>query len=131
MRYVSRKSMLTIALASSTKTEILKGNKLLFLTSLGLVSGYTIEEPADDATLQKKAAHVFFSSVVDMTSKQYVQILEEDEICTVPGDGSILLQDVEVSDITRNNIINLPYLILFFDQIIGVTLAASEAQRDQ
>lgn len=130
MRYLSRKNMLSLALSVSTKTEILKGNKLLFFTSLGLVSGYVIDEPPSDATDQEKATHAIFSGIVKTASEHYAQLLSEDGVHPVPGDESILLQDVEVSDITRKNVISLPYLILFLDQIIGVTLAGPQNQQD-
>ena len=99
-------------LAVATGLEALRNNKLVLVTPIGVISGYLCDE---DNLGQDATGEVLLSTITEKLTTDF----GEDNI--EGNDGYLLLSDVKVQT-GANMTYNLPNLIVFYDQIIGVTL---------
>lgn len=101
-----------IRIAEATVNSELTADKLILVTAIGIISGrlVTKEQDAD------KLARYFADSLSDVRD-QFPPHLDE-------NDGYMLLKDVIINPASKNAV-RIPYLTVFFDQIIGVTIADS------
>lgn len=106
------KKQIIFGLANSTDFEALKENKLFLVTPIGVISGRLYCENSTE----KNVAGVSFLSA--LTEK----LVEGFDMENIEGnDGYLTLTDVKVQ-MAGNSTYNLPHLVVFYDQIIGVTL---------
>lgn len=99
----------------------LKNHKLILFTSAGMITGLPVTEEdinnedsvaSGFATLCKREVE-FYKTENNLTESDYL-----------PGnDGYFMLKDVEISTSVRN--ITIPIMIVFFDDIIGISLGES------
>lgn len=108
----SLKKNIIKGLAFATDTEPLKGNKLILITPLGLVSGVLCDS---DGTNPDPAGAQFLTILTEKIAEGY-------EAKDVQGnDGYLMLSNVTIKS-GGNVSYNCNNLIVFYDQIIGVTL---------
>lgn len=114
----SLKKYLIRGIATIPSIEGMEKNKIILVTSCGLIIG-EIMKSTDDLSL----SNAFFTSVDTLTS----MYLEDNKLSpdSVPdgNDGYILLKNVTIKNNTGD--INLPILCVFYDQIIGATIGNS------
>ncbi len=102
------------ALTYLPSIDALKGNKLIFVTPIGLITG-TFADPDEDDTTGTSLLGGFLEAVHDDFVKEDISIHG--------NDGCIQLEQVRIfSRGTPPQ--DLSDLILFYDQIIGVTIGA-------
>lgn len=107
----SLKKIMCTNYAVLSSLEKMKGNKVFFLTPLGIISGrYMSSEPDENKLCLATLTKGFFNSI------------PEDAREANGNDGYILLEDVEVAH--GSSVSRFPELMIFFDQIIGVTFGA-------
>jgi len=114
MERPSLKRTIIKSFAYAPEVDALKDNHFTLMTSLGFIQGRI---PAEESgvTLQ-----VFSDAIYDNYRKDFN--LGED--AKTPGnDGFLVLEDVTLRTPT-NVTYNMKELIIFYDQIIGVTLSA-------
>lgn len=105
-------------LALSTELEELKEKNIILLTGLGIIEGRLITE---EDTADKDSQDMLMDTLVENISKKYRELHEIPGDVLIPGnDGCITLKEVSI---TSNGFhTELPYLVVFFDQIIGISV---------
>ena len=94
----------------------LESNKLQLVTAIGLISGRLA--PTDITFDKEETSHFsrfITSRVLDVLKKQH-----EDE--PVGDNGCFLLVDVTLNPLNNGPVVKLDSLVVFYDQIIGVTI---------
>lgn len=89
-----------------TSIAIASGNKLIFATQSGLISGIPIFDDDDDILPIQETYFKMFAKHRKSFKTDYLQ--------------SITLKDVSVSSANTNY--NLPYLTIFMDKVLGVSI---------
>lgn len=100
--------------ATVTDAEALKQSKVIITTALGLISGkmYNSEDVE-----QEDIGNRFVADFAEGIAKKY-------DLANIDGnDGFILLKDVTILTGSKNTF-NIPNLIVFYDQIIGITIGS-------
>lgn len=106
------KKQIILGLATATDLEVMKNNKLFLVTPIGVISGY----PYDGNNARKDVTGAAVLST--LTEK----LVEDFDLENIEGnDGFLTLTDVTVQ-MAGNFTYSLPHLVVFYDQIIGVTL---------
>ncbi|MGI6726627.1 MAG: hypothetical protein ACOX62_10680 [Christensenellales bacterium] len=104
------KKRLICDLSMITKIEKLKDNELILLTPAGVVTGY----PADTDNLG------IVAQLAQTVSYKHREKLEMPDDMVLPGnDGYIALRNVQLR--TGGTTYEFEELLVFFDQIIGIT----------
>ena len=109
------------SLAKAANINGIDQNQVILTTAIGLISGKlaSVSPITADELLEEKG-----NISQDKTAKLYEMFLTsvnetyEDEV--EGNDGYILLTDVSIR--TQNNTINLGTHVVFFDQIIGISI---------
>ena len=109
----SLKKSLIINLSDSTLVEGLEQNKLVLVTAFGNIVGKPLNDKDLEHTDDNKN---FLPIMVELFSKEYLKDKTADG-----NDGYIILKDVKITS-PSNTTTNLPFLVVFYDQIIGVTI---------
>ena len=115
----SYKKELIYQVIALSSIEGLEQNTLIFLTSMGLITGETVivDEPHTSIYAPDSV-----KTLRQLCQSSYEDYLEKHRVVQLGGnDGSILLKKVTVEAPQRTY--TLDSLVLFFDQIIGITLA--------
>ena len=130
MRHISLRSIICHTFANSTDTELLKGNKVFFLTPTGLISGIPIapDETSSSDTTGTKTTKAIALSLLDAANGFFDQKMQEPETDRVPNDGYIVLGDVKVYSRNLSISYGLPSLVLFTSEIVGVFLGTLPEQ---
>ncbi|MBC3796379.1 hypothetical protein [Acetobacterium tundrae] len=116
MALQSLKKHIVCSIAVSTKTETLKSNAIVLITSIGIITG-----SLDDLKgIKKDLANSPLCSMVDGFINHYREINKIENKPLDGNDGVIVLKDV----IITNNGLEAKFkeLAVFYDQIIGITL---------
>jgi len=103
----SLKKMIIRTLAVAPQTDMFANNQVILTTAAGVIAGKVVEENSE------KQGDMIFSTMLDTIAEKYEADIEG-------NDGYMLLSNVTV--INGNARTNLKNLIVFYDQIIGVTL---------
>ena len=103
----SLKKTIIRTLAMAPQIDMLTNNQVILTTAAGVIAGKIVEENSE------KQGDMIYSKVLDAITEKYEADIEG-------NDGYMLLSDVTV--INGNARTNLKNLIVFYDQIIGVTL---------
>ena len=106
------KKQIILGLATATDLEVLKNNKLFLVTPIGIISG----RPCDE---NNTAENVDGASFLSSLTEKLVEDFDSENI--EGNDGFLTLTDVTVQ-MAGNFTYSLPHLVVFYDQIIGVTL---------
>lgn len=110
------KKYLSIALASSTKVESMTRNQLVIVTGAGTIIGRLVSE--DDSEAQKLIPSLA-SRFTEDYKKEFIDSSED----LPDNDGFLTLVDAQLLT-SSNNTVNFPSIIVFFDQIIGITVGS-------
>lgn len=120
MNIPSIKKQIITHFCGLTQTDLLKGNKLILLTAFGIVSGELIFDVPDDSS--EDINNKVLSNIIKRISDDYCADYSI-ELPTNGNDGCFLLKNVEIlSSSTSQKSISLAQLVVFFDQIIGVSV---------
>ena len=107
----SLKQQIARTIAAATQAEGMEKNKVIILTSAGLITGTVYAEdrfPLTDLT------HCLVPGLAKDVAKDY-------DASHINGDdGYIPLSDVTVTNFP-NNVLRIPSLVVFYDQIVGIT----------
>lgn len=128
-KYFSRKYLKLLTLESLLEvlndSDDSKNDKLMIHTANGIYIGTLVLDAPNDGSENKQ-----YSSILNSFEKAYLSNLEnyenenenqdEDIIILEENPISITLKDVEI--ITSGKNINMPFAIIFIDQIIGFSL---------
>ncbi len=132
MEFPSLKKQIINEVYAFMATEALKGNYLILITAAGTILGKPVfdteaqYEDLENGRLNDKNAVALIFEMIDESKKQYKKYIPDGSL--LPGnDGYIMLKEVTVraNDGVR---LNFPTMIVFYDQIIGVTFG--NASRD-
>lgn len=103
-------------ISAATSMVELKGNSVVLIASAGMITG---SFPQEDSVAKESA----FSEMVGKVADRYKETYGIDSL--VPGsDGYIILDDVSIRNGASN--IHMPQLVVFHDQIIGITLGTTD-----
>ena len=98
--------------------DALKNNKIVLATALGLVSGRL---PSDEEVENKESLNAALVKICSDTANEYKSNLSLSETDNLPdNDGYIYLVDVEIK--SSNAVFKTPFMVVFYDQIIGVSI---------
>lgn len=113
----SLKKNIIAHLISTTTIDELKNNKIIVSTPAGTYFGdyYPTPDAEDDALVS--IADAVVGSLADITDNY----LAETDIDSIDGnDGYFCLKNVELKHGAAS--IKLPFVVLFFDQVVGISL---------
>lgn len=114
MSFPSMKKRLICDLSLVTEIEELKGNEIILVTPAGVVIGYPADP--DKLGIVAKLAHA--------VSQNHLKDHEYPDDMVLPGnDGYIALRDVQIR--TGGATYNFEELLVFFDQVIGMSFGKS------
>lgn len=103
-----------------TGNKRLNNQRLLLVTAAGVISGVPAELPID-AEYDDLADGQVLCKYFHDTVKKYRTYHGVPDSESAPGnDGAITLQDVVITNALGT--IDIPFLVVFYDQIIGVSL---------
>lgn len=113
----SMKKEMIISFMTLPKVDGLTNNKLILSTSCGIMQG----EPLNDADFENN----LLANLVTEFAKNYFEkySINPDE-STPNNDGYIALKNVTFQG---NPGYNMPFLVVFYDQILGVSIGNLEA----
>lgn len=114
----SLKKELITSWGVSTTIDALKDKRLVLLTPAGLIIGTFVSSAENTDSETMKFLYDFSSNV----ARDYK---EENNITTLldGNDGFMSLKDVQINSGNFN--LHLPFINIFYDQIIGVTITDS------
>lgn len=111
-----KKTMIS-SLFLSLKEPAFKDNKLQIVTSFGIIEGLPFNPDDPNLEYEKKVFFDFVSGI----AKVYLEDLPAES--NIDGnDGYLLLKDVVLRNFSSKNVTNLQTLVVFFDQILAVTI---------
>lgn len=121
MNRSSLKKSLIIAMSCVPEVEGLERNDLLLTTPIGIISG---KLPSDQEMNDEKSMCDIFCRICDNTKEEYLKnISSTDSDPVIAGnDGYIFLKDVKIKSTSSTTITSIPFMIVFFGQIIGVSV---------
>lgn len=101
-------------LSGATTVEGLENNKVIIVTAMGMIIGTPyIEENYDESDLNHHAVPIVVKETADAYGTENID----------GNDGFIMLSDVTIKN-GVNNVTNVPSLVVFYDQIIGITIGS-------
>lgn len=105
--------------------EPLKNNKIVLLTSSSFIEGTLFSISPDSTEQVSKAYEIAYAA-----GRGILEGIKSFDFKPSSGDdGYIALKDVRVRHFSTLNIIQpMPFLIVFYDQIVGVTLGNFDEQ---
>lgn len=115
---MSLKKELTLYFSHLPSVDGLNENKLILATPLGLITGrFPTEEKCDDVD----NINAILSKLCAKITNDYKTELSLSETDHLPDDeGYLYLVDVEIK--TPSNNFTLPFMVVFYDQIIGISI---------
>lgn len=123
MNKSSLKDTLILGMATAPTIEAFQNNSLVLLTAAGTISGTMIEneDPKNIADTDPNAVSAFALGTIVKGCKKAFNKQEEVESEVIGNDGYLILKDVTVTNFSGVTT-KMGALVVFFDQIIGVTL---------
>ena len=104
------KKHLILTMGKSAEIKEIQNNKLILVTSFGIIQGRLM--PENPKNLPSK----IYSEFLTLAQQHWSENVGQPEL----SDEYVLLSDVEIK--TGPNTFNTPFLMVFYDQIIGVTV---------
>jgi len=115
---VSLKKELIMDFSLLPNFQVLEKNRIYLATAMGLISGRV---PSEEETEDKTNPIMAFAQICHNTTNTYRAELSLSETDKLPGDeGYIFLVDVEIK--SQNLTYKMPFMTIFFDQIIGISI---------
>ncbi len=116
----SLKKDMIVSYAMLTELDMFKSNKLLLVTAAGIITGYLTNSSKhdDDTTLSALALTTVNKQINTRYKEQLSMPLEQ---LLDGNDGFISLEDVTLLSGDKQSV--MPFLNVFFDQIIAVTIS--------
>lgn len=118
MERESLKKYVIKMLAFSTELKDADQTCLTFVTSIGLITGRIVNDEASEIV----SADTYLSKKVYKFREDYIKEYEMDEAPLMEDDGVLVLKDVQISN--NGFIAKMQELVIFYDQIIGVTMGS-------
>jgi len=115
----SMKKYLVMEFADAPNMDLKSGKvgEAHFFTSFGVISGRSLDNPGEVSD-KSTASELFAKHAAEIYQKEYC----EENTGFAPGnDGYVVLVDVTIRTITNQHYY-MPSMVLFYDQIIGMTL---------
>lgn len=97
-----------------------ENNSIIVMTAAGTYTGKPISKTDDSSELSFQFAKIV-SQVVDSYREE--NHLEKDKPLD-GNDGSLILKDVQLD--ANGKVISMPFVILFYDQITGITVGKAK-----
>lgn len=121
MNHSSLKKSLIIAMSCIPKVEGLEENNLILTTSAGIISG---KVPSEQEIDDENSLYGVLYKICDNTKEEYLKNISstDSEPVIVGNDGYIILKDVKIRSTSSNTITHMNFMVVFYDQIIGVTI---------
>ena len=121
----SKKKYMILTLGLATKQEGLTANKLILVTSLGLITGTPVlpdnRETADpECRNDSRNSKEFATELISRLSEDFSSATGTTDEEISEDDGFVLMQDVTIK--TSSACFALPVLAVFYDQITGATI---------
>ncbi|WP_195410998.1 hypothetical protein [Ruminococcus sp. BSD2780120874_150323_B10] len=94
---------------------------MILTTSAGIISGKVpSEQEIDD---ENSLCGVLYE-ICDNTKEEYLKNISstDSEPVIVGNDGYIILKDVKIRSTSSDTITHMNFMVVFYDQIIGVTI---------
>ena len=103
------------------EVEGLEKNDLILTTSAGIISG---KLPSEQEIDDEKSLYGVLYKICNNTKEEYLKNISstDSEPVIVGNDGYIILKDVKIRSTSSNTITHMPFMVVFYDQIIGVTV---------
>lgn len=99
----------------------LENNNLILTTPAGIICGKLIsEEEVQDGTSIQSA----FAKLCVSVKEDYFKETSSEKTDVSDNDGYIFLKDVKIKSTSTNMVTNVPFMIVFYDQIIGVSIGS-------
>lgn len=121
MNHSSLKKSLIIAMSCIPKVEGLEENNLILTTSAGIISG---KVPSEQEIDDENSLCGILYEICDNTKEEYLKNISstDSEPVIVGNDGYIILKDVKIRSTSSDTITHMNFMVVFYDQIIGVTI---------
>lgn len=121
MNHSSLKKSLIIAMSCIPEVEGLEENNLILTTSAGIISG---KVPSEQEIDDENSLYGVLYKICDNTKEEYLKNISsaDSEPVIVGNDGYIILKDVKIRSTSSDTITHMPFMVVFYDQIIGVTI---------
>lgn len=101
--------------ANIPNIEDLKNNNLILFTTSGIISGKLLLESTENSN------NKVFSDIVEDVINTYRSDNSLDELKPLnDNDGFLMMENVVIFESNRS--INMPFMIVFFDQITGISI---------
>ncbi|WP_434302651.1 hypothetical protein [Clostridium botulinum] len=113
----SKKTISVISAAALSKSGFEDGTKLLLITSLGLIKGSLV----DTKNKNDCQINTVWENLIE-TETTILNKYEIDKKDLSSDSGKIFMKDIEITT-TSNVKFNLPYMIVFTDQILGFSFS--------
>lgn len=115
-----KKSMI-IALSSFPDIEGFEKNHLILTTAAGTIHGKLI---SDNQLNDKDDVCGLLAHACEKIANNYIEENSSQESALSGNDGYLFLTDVRIRSVSSSTITTLPFMIVFFDQIIGITIGS-------
>ena len=115
MEKMTLKQWIVLNISMSTRLEELNGNKVVIVTSAGVFTGNLLRENSDSDGSK------LFSGLLDGIECNSEELVDIEQ---VPNDGYVALEDATLD--TNGTKYNFGNIIIFHDQIVGITLGNPE-----
>lgn len=119
----SLKKSLIVAMSSIPSFEGLENNELILTTAAGNICGKLISDDQLDSETDLSGV---IANICGEISKKYLDNLSSTEFGVDGNDGYLFLTDVSIKSCSSNFITHLPFMVVFYDQIIGVSIGRND-----
>lgn len=121
MNHSSLKKSLIIAMSCIPEVKGLEENNLILTTSAGIISG---KVPSEQEIDDENSLYGVLYKICDNTKEEYLKNISstDSEPVIVGNDGYIILKDVKIRSTSSDTITHMNFMVVFYDQIIGVTI---------
>lgn len=113
---------------AKSKKAALSNYKVIFYTTIGTVTGtwLPLDEEATESQKDYEKIHERFLNIRDAR----IQDCEQENLERVNDTASLTLVDVTIQPYGLSGKHHVPYLILFADQIVGITFGEEKEQSE-
>lgn len=97
----------------------LENNRIIFYTPIGVIEGDYIDKGIDKID-ELDSEYSILATICEGLYDEYVETYESEKSPLPGDDGFLILKDVVIRN--SNNTFRIPSFILFYDQIIGISI---------
>ena len=117
----SLKKSIIIAMSTVPEVEGLENNDVILITSAGNICGKLI--PVEEIE-NKTSYNAVFANLCNQVKEDYLKENPSAKSSLSGNDGYLILTDVKIKSTSSNTTTQLPFLVVFYDQIIGVSVGS-------